>query len=65
MVKDVNVNNYGKVKKSEWNILSKFRMWKMADSEANINIVGDRRMPILIEFNETAISTEEIWEAVN
>ena len=33
--------------------------------EANINVlVGDRRMPVLEELNETAISIEEVRETV-
>ena len=33
--------------------------------EKNINVVGDCRMPVLIEFNKTGISMEEIKEVVN
>ena len=33
--------------------------------EANINVVGDRRMQLLGELNERAISLEEVREAVN
>ena len=33
--------------------------------EANINVVGDWRMPVLGDLNERAISLEEIGEAVN
>ena len=33
--------------------------------EVNINVVGDRKMPMLGEFNERAISVEEVREAVN
>ena len=33
--------------------------------EANINIVGNWRMPVLGDFNERAISLEEVREAVN
>ena len=38
-------------------------MWKM--TEANINVAGDRQMPVLGELNETAISIEEVRETVN
>ena len=33
--------------------------------EANINVVGNWRMPVLGELNERAISLEEVGEAVN
>ena len=33
--------------------------------EANINLVGNRRMPVLGDLNERAISLEEIGEEVN
>ena len=33
--------------------------------EANINVVGNWRMPMLRDLNEIAISLEEIGEAVN
>ena len=33
--------------------------------EVNINECGDGRMPVLGEFNERAISVEEVIEAVN
>ena len=33
--------------------------------EANINVVGNWRMPVLGDFNERAISLEEVREAVN
>ena len=33
--------------------------------EANINVVGNWRMPVLGDLNERAISLEEVWEAVN
>ena len=33
--------------------------------EANINVVGNWRMPVLGDLNETAILLEEVWEAVN
>ena len=32
--------------------------------EANLNVVGDRRMPVFGELNERAMSIEEVWEAV-
>ena len=32
--------------------------------KANRNVVGDRRMPVLGELNERAISIEEVREAV-
>ena len=32
--------------------------------EANINVVGNRRMQVLGDLNEIAISLEEVWEAV-
>ena len=34
-------------------------------SEANINVVGNWRMPVLDDLNERAISLEEVGEAVN
>ena len=38
----------------------------MADvREANINVVGNWRMPMLEDFNKRAISLEEVGEAVN
>ena len=33
--------------------------------EANINVVGNWRMPVLGDLNERAISFEEVGEAVN
>ena len=33
--------------------------------EANINVVGNWRMPVLGDLNERAISLEEVEEAVN
>ena len=33
--------------------------------EANINVVGNWRMPVLGDLNERAISLEEVGEAVN
>ena len=33
--------------------------------EANINVVGNRRMPVLGDLNERAISLEEVGEAMN
>ena len=33
--------------------------------EANINVVGNWRMPVLGDLNERAISLEEVREAVN
>ena len=33
--------------------------------EANINVVGNWRMPVLGDLNERAISLEEVAEAVN
>ena len=33
--------------------------------EANMNVVGNWRMPVLGDLNERAISLEEVWEAVN
>ena len=33
--------------------------------EANINLVGNWRMPVLGDMNERAISLEVVWEAVN
>ena len=33
--------------------------------KANIKVVSDKRMPVLEELNERAISIEEIREAVN
>ena len=33
--------------------------------EANVNVVGNWRMPVLGDLNESAISLEEVWEAVN
>ena len=37
----------------------------MADvTEANINVVGNWRMPVLGDLNERAISLEEVGEAV-
>ena len=33
--------------------------------EANINVVGNQRMPMLGDLNERAISMEEVVEAVN
>ena len=33
--------------------------------EANINVVGNWRMPVLGDLNERAISLKEVWEAVN
>ena len=35
------------------------------DREVNINVIGNWRMPVLGEFNERAISLEEVGEAVN
>ena len=35
------------------------------DREANINVVGNWRMPVLGDLNETAMSLEEVGEAVN
>ena len=32
---------------------------------ANINVVGNWRMPVLGDLNERAISLEEVWEEVN
>ena len=38
----------------------------MADvREANINVVGNWRMPVLGDMNERTISLEEVGEAVN
>ena len=38
----------------------------MADvREANINVVGNRRMPVSGDLNDRAISLEEVGEAVN
>ena len=34
-------------------------------SEANINVDGNLRMPVLGDLNERAISLEEVPEAVN
>ena len=34
-------------------------------TKANINVVGDWRMPLLGELNERAISIEEIRETLN
>ena len=37
----------------------------MADvTEANINVVGNWRMPVLVDLNERAISLKEVGEAV-
>ena len=33
--------------------------------QANINVVGNWRMPVLGDLNERAISLEEVGEAVN
>ena len=33
--------------------------------EANINVVGNWRTPVLGNLNERAISLEDIWEAMN
>ena len=33
--------------------------------EANINVVGNWRMPVLGDLNERALSLEEVGEAVN
>ena len=33
--------------------------------EANINVVGNWRMPVLVDLNKRAISLEEVREAVN
>ena len=33
--------------------------------EANINVIGNGRMPVLGDLNERAISLEEVAEAVN
>ena len=33
--------------------------------EANINVIGNWRMPMLGDLNERAISLEEVGEAVN
>ena len=33
--------------------------------EANINVVGNWRMPVLRDLNERAISLEEVWQAMN
>ena len=33
--------------------------------EANTNVVGNWRMPVLGDLNERAISLEEVWEAVS
>ena len=33
--------------------------------EANINVIGNWRMPVLGDLNERAISLEEVGEAVN
>ena len=33
--------------------------------DANINVVGNWRMPVLGDLNERAISLEEVGEAVN
>ena len=42
------------------------QVMKVADvREANINVVGNWRMPVLGDLNETAISLEEVREAVN
>ena len=46
--------------------ISKFQGGQIIDvREANINVVGDWRMPLLGELNENAISAEEIRETVN
>ena len=37
----------------------------VVDEEANINIVGHLRMPVLGELNERAMSIEGVREAVN
>ena len=34
-------------------------------TEANINVVGNWRMPVLGDLNERGISLEEVGEAVN
>ena len=36
-----------------------------AVKEANINVVGDKRMPVLGQFNERSVSIKEVWEPVN
>ena len=42
------------------------RILNVADvREANINVVGNWRMPVLGDLNERSISLEEIGEAVN
>ena len=33
--------------------------------EANINLVGDKRMPVAGELNERTITEEKVWEALN
>ena len=38
-------------------------MWQVR--EANINVVGNWRMPVLGDLNERAISLEEVREVVN
>ena len=67
MVKDVNGQKLrdGVVVRRRWAEYFE-QVLNVADvREANINVVGNWRMPVLGDFNERAISLEEVREAVN
>ena len=67
MVKDVN----GKILRHDVEVRRRWaeyfeQVLNVADvREANINVVGNWRMPVLGDLNERAISLEEVREAVN
>ena len=67
MVKDVNgrILRDGVEMRRRWPECFK-QVLNVADvREANINVVGNWRMPVLEDLNERAISLEEVVEAVN
>ena len=64
MVKDVN----GQILRDGVEVRRRWEKYfeQVADvREANINVVGNWRMPVLGDLNERAISLKEVWEAVN
>ena len=66
MVKDVNcqILRYGVEVRNRW--AENFgQVLNVGDvGEANIDVVGNRRMPVLGDLNERALSLEEVGEAV-
>ena len=67
MVKDVNgqILRDGVEVRRRWAEYFEQLMNVVDAREANINVVGNWRMPVLGDLNERAISLEEVGEAVN